>query len=204
MADRAAFAQSGMLVNEWSGLFAMTLGAGFVQARHRQSTGWFHDVCPVGVMALHTTHFAFQHRMMLRKMKFRLDFQMTLQTRLRIPAGVDDEFFQPSATAQRYVFAAWPVARFTTVLAWHGTLVQMQARVRTGRKFARDFIVAIGASLVTHKGRPFDLQRLDHGAIGRTGTRQQQQSSDAGHQRQSAPPAWLLGMVQGLGNRPIR
>lgn len=35
--DHATFAQSFVLINEGPGLLAMTVGTGFVQARHRQA-----------------------------------------------------------------------------------------------------------------------------------------------------------------------
>ena len=156
VAARTAFAQGRVFVNERAGLFAMTLGARFIQARHGQPAGRLGQVLAVRVMALHTIHFAFQHRMMLGEMKFRLDVQVTLQTRLRIVAGVEDESFHSAAAAQSNVFAARPVAGFTAALARHPALVQLQARVRAGGKLARDLVVAIGASFVAHIGRPFN------------------------------------------------
>jgi len=93
MTDRAAFTQGGMFVNKWPGLLAMAVGAHFVLARHGQAAGGLHDVHAVRVVALDAVHFAFEHRMVLRIMKFGLHFQVALQAGLRVLAGIDDEFF---------------------------------------------------------------------------------------------------------------
>jgi len=92
VADRAAFAQGRVFINERPGLFPMALGTCFVQPRHGQSACRFHNVHAVRIVALDTVHFPFQHRMMLGKVKFGLHLQMTLETRLRVLARIDDKF----------------------------------------------------------------------------------------------------------------
>ena len=92
-------------------LRAMALGAGFVQARQGEAVCGFHYALAVGIVALHTIHFAFDHRMMLRKMEFSADLQVTLEAGFRVLAGIDDEFC-PAAGFD--VFAAGTVARFAT------------------------------------------------------------------------------------------
>ena len=42
------------------------------------------------VVAIRATHSAFEYPMVVRKVKFRADFQMTLKTGFRILAGIDD------------------------------------------------------------------------------------------------------------------
>lgn len=54
--DGAAFAQRGVLENERPGLFAMTLGAGLVGARHGQTAGRFENIAAMRVMALRAAH----------------------------------------------------------------------------------------------------------------------------------------------------
>ena len=178
---------AGMFENKRTGLLAMTLRAGFIQPRHGQSARRFHDVHAVRIVALDAIHFSLQHRMMLRKMKFRLHFQMALQTRLRVFAGIDDEFFKAAATAHGDVFAGRAVAGFASELAGHLAVFQMQPRVRAGGKGAGDVRVAVGAGLVADKGCAFDLQRRNRRAI-RRGTGNEKQNPGACNQRQSDRP----------------
>jgi hypothetical protein len=96
--------------------------------------------------------FALDDGMVLRQVKFRLDVQMALETGGRILAGIDNKF-QASA-ARRDVFAARAVARFAAGLAGPVRAGQMQARVGTGRKGARDALVAIRAGFVADKVAP--------------------------------------------------
>ncbi len=184
---RAAFAHGRVFKNKRSRLFAMALRARFVQPRHGESARRFHDVRAVRIVALNAIHFSLQHRMMLRKMKFSLHFRMTFDARLRILAGIDDEFFQAAASAHRDVFAARTVAGFATELAGRPAVFQMQARVRAGGKNAGDFFVTVRAGFVADECRAFDLQWRDHGAI-RRGTGIQKHRPRAGDQRQSGQP----------------
>jgi len=168
--DGATFTKGGMFVNERTCLFAMAIGAHFILARHGEAAGGFHDVHAVRIMALDAVHFAFEHRMMLGIVKFRLDFQVALQASLGVLAGIDDEFFKPALAAHRNMFAAGAVAGFATVLAGHGAIIQMQARVGAGGKHAGDLLVAVGAGFVADIRGAFNFQRLDHGSISGTGT----------------------------------
>jgi hypothetical protein len=90
VANGATFAQGRMFKNKWPCLFSMALGAGFVQARHGQSSRGLHNVQAVGIVALDTIHLPFKHRVVLRKMKLGIDVQMTLKTRCWILPGVND------------------------------------------------------------------------------------------------------------------
>jgi len=121
MADRAAFAHRFVLEDERLGLFAMTLGAGFIEPRHREAVGGFHEVATVRVMALHAIHFAFDHRMMLRQVELRVRLEMALKTSRRVPARINNEF--ATSTADSDVFAAGAVAGFATILALPGQAV---------------------------------------------------------------------------------
>ncbi len=90
VAGGAAFAQSRMLKDERTGLLAMARGTRLVLARHGQATRRLHDVQPMRIVALHTIHFPFGHRMMFRKMKLCVDLQMALIATLRIPSWIED------------------------------------------------------------------------------------------------------------------
>ena len=62
-----------VLENEWPALFAMTLRATLVQARHGESAGGLHDVVPVRVVTIDAVHHPFDHGMMLRKPELGMD-----------------------------------------------------------------------------------------------------------------------------------
>ena len=76
MADGATLPQGLMLVNEWPALLRVTLEARFVSAEERKSASFkpLLNVCRgtldrdpfVRFMAIAATHFAFEHRMMMR------------------------------------------------------------------------------------------------------------------------------------------
>ena len=108
MTCRATLAQRFMLKDHALRLRTVTTGALLVQSRHRQATGWLHDVLAVRVMALHTAHLPFANRVMLRKIEFRVDFEVASETRLRIASGIHDEF--STAATDRDVPAAGAVA----------------------------------------------------------------------------------------------
>ena len=101
---RATLAQRFMLENKWPRLLSMTLRAGLVQSRHRQSgrqTAWrgargLENVSPVRIVALNAIHVAFDHGMMLGHPKFRLCLQMTLKTRRRISSWIHNELSAPA------------------------------------------------------------------------------------------------------------
>ena len=95
---------------------------------------------------------------------------MTLETSFRIPAGVDDKF---SATAPaRHMFAPRAVTGFAPVLL--AATLQMQPRMRAGRKYAGDVGVAILTGLVSNKGCSLHLRRGEDAALD-SGTRVEQQ-----------------------------
>ena len=79
--DRAVWVVAGgatvteglVLENEWAALFAMTLRATLVQARHGESAGGLHDVVPVRVVTIDAVHHAFDDGMMLRKPELGVD-----------------------------------------------------------------------------------------------------------------------------------
>jgi len=156
MARGAAFAQGGVFIDKWTGLFPVALGAGFVQPRHGESAGGFQNVEAVGIVALHAIHFALQHGVMPGKMEFGPHLEMAFQTGLWVFAGVEDEFLRPAPAALGDMFAAGTVARFAAILAKSLTIIQMQPRVRAGGKRPGDFGVAVRAGLVPHVSGPFN------------------------------------------------
>lgn len=87
----ATLAHGFVLEHHRARLFTMTLGAAFVEPRHRQSAGRFENVAAVRVVALNTVHFTLNHGMMLGQIKFSLNFEVALKARRRVFAGVNDE-----------------------------------------------------------------------------------------------------------------
>lgn len=157
MADGAALAQRLVLEDEPLGLFAMTLRTRFVEPRHGKTAGGFQDIPAVRVVALHTIHFAFDDRMMLRQVELRVRLEMTLKTSRRVLAGIEDEFSAPAAAGD--VFAAGAVAGFATVLTLPGQTVEAQARVRTGEKTARVVGVTFETGAIAGERCAFDGRR---------------------------------------------
>src|SRR6266446_6386780 len=146
MANGATLAQRRVLENDRLGLFPMALGAGLIQARHRESTRGFHDVQAVRIMALDATHLAFEDRMMLRKMEFSLFGQMTREAGVRVLARVDDEF--SAATAQGHMLAPRAVASFAAALAGHLAILQMETGMGAGGKCPSDVGVTVLAGFI--------------------------------------------------------
>jgi hypothetical protein len=166
VAGGAAFAQCRVFENKRTGLFPVTVGTGFVEARHGQAAGWFEDVGPMWIVALNTIHLALGDGMMFREVKLGIDLKMTFVTGLGVLARIDDHFFAAGA-AQGDMLAARTMARLTAMLAGHACLLDMQAGVRTGRKDTRNVCVAVGANFVAHKGRSLNTGRLGNGSAGR-------------------------------------
>src|SRR5277367_826913 len=108
VATGATFAHGCMFEYDGLGLFPMALGAIFVLAPQHQSARWLHDIHTVRVVALDAIHFAFEDKMVLGQMKFRLDVRMALKTSGGILAGVDDEVLASASSS--HMFTARPVA----------------------------------------------------------------------------------------------
>ena len=143
VANRAAFAQCLVLEHERTGLIAMALGARLVEPRHGQAGGGFENIGAVRVVALHAIHLAFDDGMMLWETEFRVRFQVAVETRGGVCAGIDDEPAAPAARGD--VLAAGPMTGFTTALAGQGGSFAVNACMRTGGKDAD----IIGMTIVT-------------------------------------------------------
>ena len=159
MANRAAFPQGFMFKNKGPSLGLMTLGATLVLQGHRQPAGRLEDVAAMRIVAIHATHVAFNYRVMMRQIKFRLRIEVALEAGLRIFARVNDEFRRATGTD---VFAARTVAGFATALARHRRVFKMQSGVRAGRKFPDDVRMTIGACMVADEMSAGNFQRCHH------------------------------------------
>jgi hypothetical protein len=106
-----------VFVDKRTALRGMTLEAGIVSAKERDATtvdrlrhiggGAFDRQPDMRVVAIGTTDFAFQHRVMMRQLELSADFEVTLEAGLRIFARIDD---RACAAAGGNVFTTRTVA----------------------------------------------------------------------------------------------
>ena len=106
MADDAAFAQGFVLEGKRPRLLLMTPGAGFIHPGHRQGALGFENVSAVRIVALDTVHALLDHWMMIRQFKIGVRRDVTLQTRRRVAAGIQNELPRPTRC---HVQAAGPM-----------------------------------------------------------------------------------------------
>jgi hypothetical protein len=140
------------------------------------------------VVALDAIHFAFDDGMMLRKVEFRVGFQVALETGGGVLAGIDDEL--AASAAGHDMLAGGAVAGFATLLAGKASLFEMQPRVGAGRKGAADVRVAIHADAVANEGGALDFRRgHDRATQGRTGIDEQNKRNGTQGQRDPRQPA---------------
>ena len=100
MATDAAFTQRLVLKHERTGLGDVTLEARFVLAKQQSSAAFdllrqagpaaFDRAADVWIVAIGATHFAFQHRMMVRHFESGAHFKVTLEAGLRRSPRIHD------------------------------------------------------------------------------------------------------------------
>lgn len=93
MADDTSFAQRFVFVDKRAALGGMTLEAGIVSAKERNTPavdrlchigrGAFDGQADMRIMAISATDFAFEHGMMMRQLELGANFKMTLEASLR-------------------------------------------------------------------------------------------------------------------------
>jgi hypothetical protein len=131
----------------------VTFEAGFVSAQKSKAAGseLLLNVCRgalgsdsfVRFMAIAAAHLALGHRMMMRQLKCRADFQVTLETSVRGLSRIDD---RARSAASFDVQTPGPVTRF----AAHVLCIfpfRLQSRVSGCPKVAHDLFVARRAFL---------------------------------------------------------
>lgn len=191
VANDAAFTQRFMLEHERSRLIAMALGALLVAPRHGEATSWFHNLFAVRIVTLHAIHSAFDDRMVLRQIEFRVDLEMALKTGGRIFAGVNDEFASPAAALD--MFAPRSVTRLAPARANHLRVFDMHSRVRAGRENPRVVRVTFSANFVADVFGAFNLGGRHDCASDRRARTQNRGNRDEKGQRQKADhPAALV------------
>ncbi len=160
MTQGAAFAQGLMGKGGGSCLGPMAGGAGLVRARFENGCGRFENIDAVGVMALHTIHPTFDHRMMLWQVELSPGFEMTPEAGIRFPSWIHDE--ASASPAGFDVLASRSVTAFATRQAFKPGAFDLQPAMRTRSKTADIIGVTVGAPLVSHIDGSGDIQGRDH------------------------------------------
>ncbi len=89
VARRATFAQGFVLPNKRAALLLMAFEASFVDILHARRGPGAH-IIPVRAVAIHTTHLAFQNRMMVRQAEFHLLVRMAGKTSFGVLPWIDN------------------------------------------------------------------------------------------------------------------
>jgi len=163
MASRAALAQRFVFKNERPGLVTVALGTRLVDAGEGETTGGFHDVPAVWIMALHAIHLSFNHGMMLRQVEIGVRLQMAAETSRRVSSRIDNEFAATAADGD--MFATGAMAGFTTGRTGEAHPLEAQTRVRAGWKNTSDVCVALVTGFVADECRPLNRRWHDEGAL---------------------------------------
>lgn len=159
MAGHASFAERFVFEGKRSGLLAVALRAGFVQSRHRQSSGGFEDIASMGIVALRAVHVILDQGMVIGQLELGLNVEVTLKTGGWVFARVRNEL--PSSASGRDMFAARSMAGFATRHPGPFQIVPVQPPVRACRKKARDVCVTIDAGAVSNEHGAVDLRRFN-------------------------------------------
>ena len=157
MANGTAFTQSLVFVNDHARLFAMAGGAAFVQARKarcrpglkRAVMRGLENIGPMWIVALDAVHSGFQHRMMVGQSELGVHINMTSETGLRFPPGIDYKFAAPASGL--HVQAARAMAGFTARSLGARRAFEMKTGMRARWKDARDVRVTIDARLIANE-----------------------------------------------------
>jgi len=107
MADDTTLTQCLVLIHKRAALLRVTLEAGFVSAQEREAAGLkrllnicrraFNRDSSVRLVTIGAAHFAFRHRMMVRQLECRANFQVTLETSFRRFSRIDDRVRRAAA-----------------------------------------------------------------------------------------------------------
>ena len=119
MADGATLAHRLVFVDKRAALLRVTFEAGLVFAHERKPTGFERllNICRrtfdgdpfMRLMTIGTTHFAFEHRMVMWQLECRANFQVALKAGFRRLARIHDG---ARAAASLHMQTPWPMARF--------------------------------------------------------------------------------------------
>ena len=185
--NNAAFAHRFVLERERARLLAVTLGATFVEPRHRKSTGRFENVEAVWVVALDAVDPAFDDRVVLGQAEFGVSFEMALEAGARVLPGIHNEL--PAASARRDMFAAGAVTGFAPALPCHRLMPATNPRVWTRRECPHIIGVTLETGVVAGVACAWNLRRREDGSRnGRAGVEQRDCDQNQPGKNNSAQP----------------
>ena len=148
MADDTALTHCLVLVNKWAPLLRVALEASLVSAQESEATAFecllnvslctFNSDPGMRVVTIGAAHFAFQHRMVVRQLECRANFQVTLETSFRRLTRIDDRVRRASAF---YVQTSRPMTRLTANILRVLSFC-LQSRVRRCFEITHDLFVA--------------------------------------------------------------
>jgi hypothetical protein len=172
MADRATLTECLVLIHERTALLCVALEASFVSAQESKTARFklllnirrrpFDRDPLVHLVTIGATHFAFRHRMVVRQLEGRANFQVTLKACFRRFPWIDD---RPCPAAGFDMQTTGPVTRlaaqvrdllsfgalclpaFPAALAYDFASFCLQSRVSSCSELAHDLFVAGGAFL---------------------------------------------------------
>ena len=142
VANETALARRFVFVNVRASLDSVTLKAGLILSHERSAAG-NDGVTLVRVVAIRTTHFAFEHGMMVWQVELASLVQMAVEASFRRFFRINDR--GPRA-AGFVVDAAWAVTGFTTHVEGVRAF-RHELGVRGGWEIARDVLVALRTAL---------------------------------------------------------
>ena len=204
MADSTSLPQCLVLINKRAALLRVTLEADFVWAQESEAAGlkrllnvcWrtFDRYPLVRLVTISAAHFSFRHRMMVRQLKCRADFQVTLETglgrlswidnRSSATSGFDVQTPGPVAGLAAHVRdLLWSFAALCAGLTYDG-LFCLQSRVGGCSEVAHDLLVAGGAFFRADELRARDTGRCKNRSVGRAAGKQ----NDGQRDRSSGTP----------------
>jgi len=200
-----------VLKHERTALLCVTLEAGFVSAQKRKAASFqlllnirrrtFDRDSFVRLVTICATHFAFEHRMVVRQGERCANFQMTLETRLRRFTRIDDRVRRAAAfhvqTPRSMAGLAAHVrgllgsfAAFRAGVA-HDDLFCLQSCVGSSSEIPRDLFVARCAFLRADELRTGNAGRSKNCAVCRAARKQNYSQCDYC----SSPPQNFLALT---------
>ena len=178
VACRTALAHRLMWKNKRARLRGVALKTGFLLVQERDAAAFerllniclctFDRDALMGVVTVSTTHFPFQHGMMVRQLELCPHFQVALKTSFRRFSWIYD---RTGATAGFHVQTSWPMARLTAYVLRILPL-RFQSGVRRCSEVAHDRFVAGSAFLRADKLRAGDAGRSENCAVSRAAGKQ--------------------------------
>jgi hypothetical protein len=162
MASGATLTHCFVLIDKWPALLRVTLEAGFVSAQESKAAAseLLLNICRgaldcdpfVRFVAIAAAHLALKHRMMMRQLERRANFQVTLKTSVRRFSRVDDrartaaslDMQTPRAVARLATHVdglLWSFAALCAALTYDH-LFCLQSRVSGRSEIAHDLFVA--------------------------------------------------------------